>query len=314
VIDDAQLGRAALSHYQVAATIRAAVEGVAATTFDARDEEIDVTVRAKPAHRDDFSLLQDLYVDSPIAGKVPLRQVARLEPVFEVGRLHRRNLARTLSLKVWSDALLATELQARVEKALAGYEPPAGIRLEIGGENEERDEAFMNLGNAAIIAVAAILIILVAQFRSYGQALVILVTIPLSFVGAALGLWVTGSPVGFMALLGLISLSGVVVNNAILLLEFINIGVRQGKPVEQAIVDAAGSRLRPILATSLTTVVGLIPLTFSGGGFWEPLGAVMMGGLLTSTFLPLVVVPALCRIVMGRRKGPAAPQAATAAG
>lgn len=306
VVDDAQLGRAALSHFQVAATIRAAAEGVAATTFDTHDEELPVTVRARPADRDDFALLEDLYLDSPIAGKVPLRQVARLEPVFEVGRLHRRNLQRTLSLKVWTDTLLATELQTRVEGALADYRPPPDVQLELGGEAEERDEAFANLGRAAIIAVAVILIILVAQFRSYGQALTVLATIPFSIIGAFLGLWVTDSPVGFMAMLGLVSLSGVVVNNAILLLEFINIGLRQGKPLEQAIIDAAGSRLRPILATSLTTVVGLIPLTFSGGGFWEPMGAVMIGGLLTSTVLTLVVVPSLARIVMARRRRPAA--------
>jgi multidrug efflux pump subunit AcrB len=310
VIDDAQLGRAALSHFQVAATIRAAVEGVVATTFDTHDDELPVTIRARPAQREDFSLLQDLYLDSPVAGKVPLRQVARLEPVFEVGRLHRRNLQRTLSLKVWTDTLLATELQQRVETMLADYRPPPGVQVEIGGEAEERDEAFANLGYAAIIAVAVILIILVAQFRSYGQALLVVATIPFSIIGAFLGLWLTGAPVGFMAMLGLVSLSGVVVNNAILLLEFINIGLRQGKPLEQAIVDAAGSRLRPILATSLTTVVGLIPLTFSGGGFWEPMGAVMIGGLLTSTILTLVVVPSLARIVMARRRRPAAPPAA----
>ena len=314
VVDDAQLGRAALTHFQVAATIRAAAEGVTATTFDTHDEELPVTVRARPADRDDFALLEDLYLDSPIAGKVPLRQVARLEPVFEVGRLHRRNLQRTLSLKVWTDTLLATELQTRVEAALADYRPPPGVQLELGGEAEERDEAFANLGRAAIIAVAVILIILVAQFRSYGQALTVLATIPFSIIGAFLGLWVTGSPVGFMAMLGLVSLSGVVVNNAILLLEFINIGLRQGKPLEQAIIDAAGSRLRPILATSLTTVVGLIPLTFSGGGFWAPMGAVMIGGLLTSTVLTLVVVPSLARIVMARRRARAVEPPPTAAG
>ena len=306
VVDDAQLGRAALSHFQVAATIRAAVEGVVATTFDTHDDELPVTVRARPADRDDFSLLQELYLDSPIAGKVPLRQVARLEPIFEVGRLHRRNLQRTLSLKVWTDTLLATELQSRVETVLAGFRPPAGVKIELGGEAEERDEAFANLGNAAIIAVAVILVILVAQFRSYGQALVVLATIPFSVIGAFLGLWITDSPVGFMALLGLVSLSGIVVNNAILLLEFVNIGLRQGKPLERAILEAAGSRLRPILATSLTTVVGLMPLTFSGGGFWQPMGAVMIGGLLASTVLTLVVVPSLARILMARRGRPPA--------
>jgi multidrug efflux pump subunit AcrB len=302
VVDDAKLSLAGLSHYHVAATIRAAIEGVKATTFDTHDDEIDVTVRAAPANRDDFSLLEDLYLDSPIAGKVPLRQVARLEPVFDVGRLHRRNLARTLTVKIWSDTLLAAELQQRVERVLAGFAAPPGVRVEIGGESEERDEAFANLGYAAIIAVSVILIILVAQFRSYRQAFVILTTIPFSFVGAFLGLWVLDAPLGFMALLGLISLAGVVVNNAILLLEFVNIGIRQGKTIEAAIIEASGSRLRPILATSLTTVVGLIPLTFSGGGFWEPMGAVMIGGLLTSTVLTLVVVPSLCRIVMGKGK------------
>ncbi|MBI5490832.1 MAG: efflux RND transporter permease subunit [Deltaproteobacteria bacterium] len=302
VVDDGRLSIAGLSHYHVAATIRAAVEGVAATAFDTHDDEIDVTVRAKPADRDDFSLLEDLYLDSPTAGKVPLRQVARLEPVFDVGRLHRRNLERTLSLKVWSDSLLAAELQQRVEKVLAGFQVPPGVRLELGGESEERDEAFANLGYAAIIAVAVILVILVAQFRSYRQALLILTTIPFSFVGAFLGLWLLDAPLGFMAMLGLISLSGVVVNNAILLLEFVNIGIRKGMSVDEAILEASAGRLRPILATSLTTVVGLLPLTFSGGGFWEPMGAVMIGGLLASTFLTLIVVPSLCRIFMGRGK------------
>jgi multidrug efflux pump subunit AcrB len=306
VVDDGQLALAGLSHHHVAATIRAAVEGVAATTFDTEDDEIDVTVRAAPAWRDDFSLLEELVLDSPIAGKVPLRQLARLEPVFDVGRLRRRNLQRTLTVSVWSDTLLATELQGRVERVLADVEIPPGVRVELGGEAEERDEAFANLGNAAALAALAVLVILVAQFRSYRQALVVLTTLPLTVVGAALGLWALDAPIGFMAMLGLVSLAGIVVNNAILLMEFVNIGRRRGLSVEEALVEAASSRLRPILTTTLTTVVGLIPLTFSGGGFWEPMGAVMMGGLLASTVLTLVVVPALARIVMGRGK-PVAP-------
>lgn len=311
VVDDTQLGRAGLTHLQVAATIRAAVEGIVVTrmtesvagprTGAPSEEEIDVTIRAAPADRDDFSLLEDLYLDSPVARKVPLRQVARLAPEFEIGRLKRRNLERALSVKVWSDTLLPSELQGRVGSLLASYAPPSGTTIEIGGENEDRDEAFGGLGNAAIVAVAVVLLILVAQFGSYGRSLVIVTTIPFSLIGAAGGLWVTGSPIGFMSMLGLASLTGIVVNNAILLVEFVGIRRREGLGVSDAIVEAAATRLRPILATTITTVVGLIPLTLSGGGLWRPMGSVIIFGLLASMILTLVVVPCLCRIVMRDR-------------
>lgn len=169
-----------------------------------------------------------------------------------------------------------------------------GYRYELGGEAESSGKANQSIADKLPIAIAIILLLLVAQFNSLRKPLIILITIPLGFIGVIFGLLIAQSFFGFMTFLGIISLSGIVINNAIVLLERIKQEIEDnGLAPLAGIVEAAQRRLRPILLTTATTVLGLLPLYFGGGEMWEPMAVAIIAGLLFSTLLTLCIVPVM---------------------
>ena len=153
-------------------------------------------------------------------------------------------------------------------------------------------ESFASLRFALILAVLLVYMIMAAQFESLWQPFIIMFTVPLSLIGVALALFITGTTLNVVAILGIIMLGGIVVNNGIVLIDYINALIKKGKKTFDAVIEASNTRLRPILMTALTTIVGLFPLAIAGG-IMSPLAITVMGGLLVSTFLTLVVVPSL---------------------
>ena len=179
-----------------------------------------------------------------------------------------------------------------LEEQAASWEVGSGF--ELGGEFESSGKANASIAEKLPIAAFIILILLVAQFNSIRKPAIILVTIPLGFVGVSLGLFFANSFFGFMTLLGVISLAGIVINNAIVLLERIDLEIEDnGLDPFEAILSAGKRRLRPILLTTATTVLGMLPLYFGGGLMWEPMAVAIIAGLLFSTILTLVLVPVL---------------------
>jgi multidrug efflux pump subunit AcrB len=158
------------------------------------------------------------------------------------------------------------------------------------------------MGRAAIAAALLIYLILVAEFNSLAQPLVIALTLPLAFMGAAWGLLVTGNPLGFFSVLGAVSLTGIVVNDAIVLIDFTNRSRKAGAGIKEALHDAGRKRMRPIIMTTLTTTAGLLPLYLSGDEMWEPIGAALIFGLIVCTILTLVVIPAIYLLVERQRE------------
>jgi len=296
-VDRVRASRAGLAESEIASAVRLAVAGFEATTLRDADEEVPVVVRADADQRNDFSGLATLYVDSRATGEaVPLLQVADVEPDFTLGSIRHRNRARTVTVKIFgAPGTATTVLEDAVEGAIAGYRPPDGVKLELGGETEHRSRSFESLGRLGLIAILAVFVILVFQYRSLLKPLAILTALPLAAIGGILGLWLLQSPLGFMAVLGFVSLIGVVVNDSIVLIEFVEICRRRGMDLDDAIREGVRIRLRPIMMTTVTTIGGMIPLTFFGGSLWQPMGAVIIFGLLTSTLLTLVIVPVLYR-------------------
>nr|WP_261360799.1 efflux RND transporter permease subunit [Aeoliella straminimaris] len=169
-----------------------------------------------------------------------------------------------------------------------------GVQAEFAGENDERDKNFGYLLRSMMIAVVLIAAILVIQFNSFRQAAVVMITVPLSFIGVILGMWATGFAFSLATFIGLVSLTGIVVNDAIVLVDFTNQARKRGLPVRQALVEAGVNRLRPVLLTTVTTCGGLLPLmlNISGGAeFWQPLTGAIVFGLIFATILTLVVIP-----------------------
>ena len=189
------------------------------------------------------------------------------------------------------------------EKTLEGFAstyvgtsatPSEGIQAEFTGENEERDKNFRYLTESMIVAVVLIYVVLVWQFNSFRQSIVVMLSVPLSFVGVVGGMWVCGFPFSLASFIGLVALTGIVVNDAIVMVDFANQGRKRGLTVREALLEAGVSRLRPVLLTTVTTIGGLLPLflNISGGGeFWQPLTGAIIFGLGFASILTLVVIP-----------------------
>ena len=181
------------------------------------------------------------------------------------------------------------------EKRIVREQLPEGVSVSIGGESEDIDQSFRDMFTALLMGVVAMFAILVLQFNSFRYALYVLAIVPLSLIGVFAGLMITGSPLSFPSIMGFIALSGIVVNNAIILVDTINKErARHGttKPLNDIIVDASASRLRPVLLTALTTVVGMVPLLYAAE-IWVPLAYAIMFGLAFATIITLLLVPSI---------------------
>ncbi|WP_407939703.1 efflux RND transporter permease subunit [Microlunatus soli] len=210
----------------------------------------------------------------------------------------------TVSLTPTGDNL--TAVNADVTEALDGLDLPSGAETELGGVSSDQADAFSQLGLALLVAIAIVYVVMVATFRSLIQPLILLVSIPFAAVGALLALVITDTPLGVPSLIGLLMLVGIVVTNAIVLIDLVNHYRAQGESVDDALIDGSRRRLRPILMTAIATIFALIPMSLgvTGGGVFisQPLAIVVIGGLLSSTVLTLILVPVLYKLVEGRRE------------
>jgi len=179
---------------------------------------------------------------------------------------------------------------------LQEYNLPMGMYFTLGGEEESRKESFGGLAQIMLITAIGIFAILVLQFKSFLQPLIIFSSIPFAMAGSVIGLYLTGLSFSMMAFIGLISLFGIVVNNAIILIDSTNRNLSDGLSKQQAILSASATRFTPILLTTLTTIGGLVPLTLFGGGLWQPLGVVLISGLCVSAISSFLLVPVLTEL------------------
>lgn len=275
---------------QIAATVKDYMRGSRTENdFVDFDEKVPVIVRLPEDQRRAIETLGVLQVHG-----IPLRELIRTRETLGPAEIRRVEQARTVA--VYAD-VAAGGLDAAltdVSAALAGTLPPDGVRVEIGGENEERTRSFRNLAFAFALALLLVYMILAAQFESFIHPFTILLSVPLATVGAALALWVAGEGLNSMSLIGLVILVGIIVNDAIVKVDFINQMRAAGQPLRQAILEAGRVRLRPIVMTTVTTVLGLTPMALGlgrGADLRAPLAIAVIGGLISATALTLVVVP-----------------------
>jgi len=279
---------------QIASAVRTAVEGQVVTQYRTGGEEIDVRVRMQAGSDWDLDALARVPIMSPTAGMVPLAEVVRFVQGSVPSTLQRQDQSRvvTVSADVFERPLSA--VMADVSRAVDALELPQGVSVRFGGDVQEMIEAFGDLGTALILAVFLVYAVMAAQFESFRHPFTIMFSVPLAGIGVIFGLVVTGTPLSVASFIGLIMLAGIVVNNAIVLVDFINQQRQAGVEREQAIVTAGRTRLRPVLMTTLTTVLGMIPLALGigeGSELEAPLAIVVIFGLSFSTLLTLVIVP-----------------------
>lgn len=303
-IDQARARRAGLTNLDIALSLQTVLSGYETTQFREGDDIIPITLRTVAAEREDIGKLESHNVFSQINGtSVPLKQVADIEVVWQPAKILRRNRLKTVTVQAYVDEGLSP---LAVSGALAPWIEAqtsswgVGFKHEFGGEEEKSGAANRSIAAKLPIAAFLILMLLVGQFNSIRRPAIILMTIPLGLIGVVVGLLLARSYFGFMTLLGVISLSGIVINNAIVLLARIRIEIDDnGLPPPEAVVESAQRRLRPILLTTATTVGGLVPLWLGGGPMWQPMAIAIIFGLLFSTVLTLGFVPVMYSLLFG---------------
>jgi multidrug efflux pump subunit AcrB len=280
-------------------TIRTAVAGIGISKFRDKDgEEYEIILKMKTEGELAVEDLDRVYVSSLSGKQIPLKQFVDLELQQVPSSISRFDLERTAELLAdLRSGVPLDEVMDPILDRLEDYPMPEGYSYTIGGELESRTDAFGGMTNAVLIAVISILAVLVLQFRSVKQPLIVFVAIPFAFTGMIWALLITGNTFSFTAFVGLTSLVGIVVNNSIILVDYINKLRERGESLNQALQNAAEIRLTPIVLTALTTIGGLLPLTLRGGTIWAPMGWTIIGGLMVSTMLTLIIVPVTYKLL-----------------
>ncbi|MEO1515806.1 MAG: efflux RND transporter permease subunit [Bacteroidota bacterium] len=295
-IDQDKANRAGVTNQDIAISMQTALTGFNSGAFRDGEDNIPIMMRNKGSQDISVSELNGLNIFSQNTGRsVPLVQVASLVPDWQYAKILRRNLYRTLSISCDAKAgFTATNITSELSPFLEEDQEswPAGYTYQLGGESESSADAMGAVAAKLPLAGFIILLLLIGQFNSFRKTFIVLSTIPLGLIGVILGLLAFNSFFGFMAFLGVISLAGIVINNAIVLIDRIKIEQEEFKRAPyDSIVAAALQRFRPILLTTFTTTLGLIPLYLGGGLMWEPMAISIMIGLLFATVITLLFVP-----------------------
>ncbi len=300
-IDQARARRAGVTSQDVAVSLQAGMSGIAVTEYREGDKVIPVMLRSAAADRQDVGKIESLNVYAQATGQsVPLKQLADVELQWETSKILRRDGLKMVTVSCELDEGINAFATTRtlipwLDEQAATW--PAGAYYEVGGELESSNDANEALFSLVPVVLAIMVILLVMQFNSIRRMSIIMLTIPLGLIGATVGLLVSGYPFSFFAILGVYSLAGIIINNAIVLIDRIRIEIEDnGLAPAPAVLAAGQARLRPILLTTTTTVGGLIPLWVFGGPLWAPMAVAIIFGLLFATLLTLGVVPLLYAI------------------
>jgi len=298
-----------LSTAQIASTIRTAINGTEASKYRVGEEEYDITVRLDKLQRDNISSVQNLYIANKDNINIPLSSVAKIEFSGGLEKINRKDQKRVVTISGNAEGRLGNDVLKDVQTKLEEFNLPDGYVISYTGESEDQDEASAFLGKAFLFSLLLIFFFMVMEFNSLRTPLIIMFSVLLSLIGVFFGLLITNTPFGIMMTgIGVISLGGIVVRNAIVMLDFQKVLFRQGMSRDESLVKAGIIRLRPVFLTAACTILGLVPLTtgidfdwqtFSwviGGentAFWRPMGVAIIFGLSVSTFLTLVIIPAI---------------------
>ncbi|MEO1625758.1 MAG: efflux RND transporter permease subunit [Bacteroidota bacterium] len=280
-------------------TIRSFVNGSTIGSFrDDQAEDYDIVMRYGFEEKFQLEDFDKISVQSLNNRFIPLRHVSDIEFAQAPNKIAHLNTDRVASILADVGAgYTLDQVVAEFSQELDELDWEEGYSYEFKGDLEKREESFGGLGTASIMALILILGVLVIQFRSFTQPLIIFSALPLAIIGSILMLLAAGVPFSFTAFIGLVSLIGIAINNSIVLVDFANERVRDGASIEQAAKDAAEVRFIPIVLTTMTTILGLLPLTLGGGSMWAPMGWTIIGGLMTSTFFVLLLIPILYKLM-----------------
>lgn len=287
---------------QIGNTVQTATLGKVPTRFREGDEEVDIRVRMRKSSRDSLKDIKNIPIMTSLNQMIPLEQVASITKGEGPIQINRENQSRVVTVSANIAGRDLGSVVSDIKDRISGMEKtmPSGYFLEIGGEYEDMQEAFLIMAGAFALATLLVYMIMASQFESFVHPFVIMFTIPLALIGVVLSLLVTGRPVNLPALIGLVMLGGIAVNNGIVMVDYINQLKWRGIEKLEAILEASVVRLRPVLITALTTILGMFPMALStsqGAEIRAPMAITVIGGLVVTTFLTLFVIPIIYSLV-----------------
>ncbi|GAB3422444.1 efflux RND transporter permease subunit [Niabella aquatica] len=297
-VNDEVANRLGLTKGIVATSLAAGISGMPIGTIWEGDYPVSVKLMNEPDKRNDFDDIANQNVTSPMAGSsVPVRQVAELDNDWSEGQIIRRNGTRTITVRAdVKRGVLPYKVSGEVKEEIKKLDLGNNVELKYGGEEESEVENYIPLAKALFAGVMLIFFIILFQFKNPKLVFLVMMTMPLSLLGAAIGLVVTGYPFGLTSFLGIMSLMGIVVRNGIILIDYAEeLRTRHGMPLADVAIAAGKRRMRPIFLTSFAAAIGVVPMIASGSTLWGPLGSVVCFGLLVSMILTLYMLPVMYR-------------------
>ena len=304
IFDREKLAYYGLNSATAAQFIRNRIYGYECAKYREDGDEYNIVVRYDEQFRESVQDVEDIVLYTAMGQAIKLRDVATVTEEFASPKIERENRQRVVSVECSMGAGIALgDAVAEVNGLLAEYEVPAGITIEVGGSVEDQGDAFSDIGLLLALIIVLVYIVMATQFESLVYPFIIMFTIPFAMSGVFIALWLTGTPLSLIALIGAIMLVGIVTKNGIVMVDYMNLLVERGVTISDAVIEGGKSRLRPVLMTSLTTILGMLPMSMGlgeGSEIWQPMGIAVVGGLLMSTIITLFIVPSLYAMLEGR--------------
>jgi len=299
IFDQNKLSASGLNTAMAAAAIRNRISGLTATQLRQFGDEYDIIVRFRKDARNTLTKIENIGIPTPTGQLVRLGEVAQIKEYWAPPSIERKRKERVVRISLTPYKRSLTALQMDIQKAIDSTPKPAGVMVQISGAIKEQMEAFKDLAMLLVVSLILVYLVMASQFESLRMPFIIMFSIPFAFSGVAIALFLTNTALNVISGIGAVLLIGIVVKNAIVLVDFINLMRGRGLELYEAIAVSGRSRLRPVFMTSATTILGMFPLALglgSGSELWSPMGVAVIGGLIFSTFVTLVLVPVVYAI------------------
>jgi HAE1 family hydrophobic/amphiphilic exporter-1 len=303
VFDQEKMSANGLNSAMVASYVKNRVDGMIATRLRQFGDEYDVIVRLKKSSRSTLTDIENLAIVNPAGQTLRLGEIANIRESWSPPSIERKRKERIVRVTFTPFKRSLTDIQVDVQKAISEVQKPAGVMVQISGAIKEQMESFMDLAMLILVSLILVYLVMASQFESLKMPFIIMFSIPFAFSGVAIALFISNTTLSVISGIGAVLLIGIVVKNAIVLVDFINLMRERGNELYEAIALSGRSRLRPVLMTSLTTILGMVPLALSKGSgseLWKPMGISVIGGLIFSSFVTMVLVPVIYAVFAKR--------------
>jgi HAE1 family hydrophobic/amphiphilic exporter-1 len=299
ILDQNKMITSGLNTAIVSSVIKNRVAGLTATRLRQSGDEYDVIVRFKESARSTLTEIENIGITNPVGQVIRLGEIANIKEYWSPPTIQRKRRERIVTVSFTPYKRSLTDLQTEVQKAIDGTVIPSGVMVQISGAIQDQMESFMDIAFLMVISLILVYLVMASQFESLKMPFIIMFSIPFAFSGVAIALFLTHTTLSVISGIGAVMLIGIVVKNAIVLVDFINLMRDRGNELYEAIARSGRSRLRPVIMTSATTILGMLPLAMSKGSgseLWSPMGIAVIGGLVFSTLVTLVLVPVVYAI------------------